>query len=78
MSINPKKIRTEIAIRTKALIAAGVNPNKALNDARAEANAKYGHGWREQEIHRGGDYSTWWNECNTDGTFAYNGVTDDF
>lgn len=23
-------------------------------------------------------YEDWWNECNLDGTFAYNGVTDDF
>ncbi len=23
-------------------------------------------------------YDDWWNECNTDGTFAYNGVTEDF
>lgn len=75
-TINPKKIRKEIAIRTKALIAAGVNADKALNDARAEANKKYGHGWRETG--KGGGYSEWWNECNTDGTFAYNGVTDDF
>ncbi len=23
-------------------------------------------------------YDDWWGECNLDGTFAYNGVTDDF
>lgn len=23
-------------------------------------------------------YDDWWNECNLDGSFAYNGVTDDF
>lgn len=23
-------------------------------------------------------YDDWWDECNTDGTFAYNGVTEDF
>lgn len=23
-------------------------------------------------------YEDWWQECNMDGTFAYNGVTDDF
>jgi hypothetical protein len=23
-------------------------------------------------------YDEWWNECNLDGTFAYNGCTDDF
>jgi len=23
-------------------------------------------------------YDDWWDECNTDGTFAYSGVTDDF
>ena len=23
-------------------------------------------------------YTMWWNECNLDGSFAYNGVTDDF
>jgi hypothetical protein len=25
-----------------------------------------------------GSYNEWWNECNTNGEFAYNGVTDDF
>ena len=24
------------------------------------------------------DYDDWWQECNLDGSFAYNGVTDDF
>jgi hypothetical protein len=23
-------------------------------------------------------YDDWWNECNLDGSFSYNGVTDDF
>jgi|GEM_PF-6499422 len=23
-------------------------------------------------------YQEWWDQCNTDGTFAYSGVTDDF
>jgi hypothetical protein len=23
-------------------------------------------------------YDEWWDECNTDGSFAYNNVTDDF
>ncbi len=23
-------------------------------------------------------YEDWWDECNTDGSFAYNGVTEDF
>jgi hypothetical protein len=23
-------------------------------------------------------YEDWWGECNTDGSFAYNGVTEDF
>jgi hypothetical protein len=23
-------------------------------------------------------YGTWWSQCNMDGSFAYNGVTDDF
>jgi hypothetical protein len=23
-------------------------------------------------------YDDWWNECNLDGTFAYNGCTEDF
>jgi hypothetical protein len=23
-------------------------------------------------------YNDWWNECNLDGSFAYNGVTEDF
>ena len=24
------------------------------------------------------NYRSWWNECNLNGSFAYNGVTDDF
>lgn len=23
-------------------------------------------------------YEDWWDDCNLDGTFAYNGITDDF
>lgn len=26
----------------------------------------------------GDGYNEWWDECNLDGSFAYNGVTDDF
>ena len=94
--MNPKKIRKEIAIRTKELIAQGVNANKALDDARQEANTKYGKDWREsmtstfivypntpgkrkrkrKQDYK--DYSDIWNEKNLDGSFAYNGVTDDF
>jgi hypothetical protein len=32
----------------------------------------------EKNIPRRASYDDWWNECNLDGSFAYNGVTDDF
>ena len=32
----------------------------------------------EKNIPRRDSYADWWNECNLDGSFAYNGVTDDF
>lgn len=89
--MNPKKIRKEIAIRIKELIAQGVNANKALDDARHEANVKYGKDWRESMLNttiypnkpgkrkrKRRNYSDIWNEKNLDGSFAYNGVTDDF
>lgn len=41
-----RTIRKEIALRTKELIESGQNENGALNKARAEANQKYGHEWR--------------------------------
>ncbi len=84
--MNPKKIRKEIAIRTRELIAQGTNDSHALNLARQEANTKYGKDWRDNERTPAGGYNLYsqddndksWNEKNLDGSFAYNGVTDDF
>jgi hypothetical protein len=57
-----KAIRKEVAIRTKELIASGVNANVALNKARQEANTTYGKEWREHDWKGDGqpmDYFPW-------------------
>jgi len=42
------KIRMELAILRKKLIAEGVNENLALNLARKAMNDKYGKSWRNE------------------------------
>jgi hypothetical protein len=44
-----KQIRKEVAIRRKELINQGLHENLALNQARKEANEKYGKDWREKD-----------------------------
>lgn len=39
-------IRKEIKARTKELVTKGQRVNLAQQNARQEANTKYGHGWR--------------------------------
>ena len=70
-------IRKEKAIMVKKLITEGSKPNSAYNEAGRIINEKYGKGWQENNVsHK--SYDDWWQECNMDGSFAYNGVTDDF
>lgn len=46
-----REIRKEIAIRANELTASGINENAALNEARREANIKYGSDWRNLQYH---------------------------
>lgn len=77
-----KAIRKELAILIHKMVigcTTDAQKNKAVNDARAEINKKYGHDWRSRDAVNGsGGYDEWWQEKNMDGSFAYNGVTDDF
>ena len=47
-----REIRKEIAIRTKELAEAGGNEKASLNQARSEANKKYGHTWRNLQYQK--------------------------
>lgn len=43
-------IRKEIVILKEQLVAKGVCANKAIHDARAVMNKKYGHSWRTRGL----------------------------
>ena len=70
-----KTIRKEKAILIKKLQDEG--DGNAYNEAGRIINEKYGKGWNER-YSPAPSYDEWWSECNLDGSFAYNGVTDDF
>lgn len=78
-----RSIRKELAILIESK-KNGTTDQKEINiaveTARQEINAKYGKGWRESypSGNRPKSYDEEWNEKNLDGSFAYNGVTDDF
>lgn len=73
-----KQIRQELELliieKQKACVSTK-EKNKAVNDALHEINLRYGKGWRTRLSYT---YNDWWQQNNLDGTFAYNGVTDDF
>jgi hypothetical protein len=75
------KIRRELAIlieEKKKSCTTEKEENHAINMARKEINLKYGKDWRDKYNSDNQSYDKWWGECNMDGSFAYNGVTDDF
>ena len=76
MAITAKKISAE----KKALIIQlqKEQHNNAYVEAGARINKKYGKGWRETYAEKQETYDEWWQRKNMDGSFAYNGVTDDF
>lgn len=80
-----KQIRKELAlliVEKQKECTTEKQKNNAVNEARAEINAKYGKNWREKDAtiswHKTRSYDEWWQERNLDGSFAYEGVTDDF
>jgi uncharacterized protein YlxW (UPF0749 family) len=76
---NSNQIRKELAILINEKKKSCKNEkeiNQSVNDARKEINLKYGKGWRDRRSYQ--SYDDWWNGKNLDGSFAYNGVTDDF
>jgi len=72
------KIRRELAMLVETKKSNGINPEKALTEARQEMNKKYGRDWRTKYETNKQSYDDWWQECNMDGSFAYNGITEDF
>lgn len=82
MKLNGNRIRREIRLTMKRLKKEG--HKTPLEEARRLANIKYGKGWRDKvaiQEYMSDPVSNWeksWQEKNLDGSFAYNGVTDDF
>jgi len=81
--VTVRSIRKELAIlieskKNGTLVQKEINI--AVESARQEINAKYGKGWRESypSGEKPKSFDEDWNEKNLDGTFAYNGVTEDF
>lgn len=80
MKLTTGKIRRELAILIQEkhkVCTTDKEKNHAVNVARQEINAKYGKDWRDK-YNTNQSYDDYWNECNLDGSFAYNGCTEDF
>jgi hypothetical protein len=75
-----RQIRREKAILIEKLTKEG--DKNAYITAGTIINKKYGKGWAEKytsgSSNKRQTYDEWWQERNMDGSFAYNGVTDDF
>lgn len=69
---NSKQISKEKSNLIKKLESEG--RKDAYNEAGRIINQKYGKGWREKHQ----TYDEWFQERNMDGSFAYDGITDDF
>lgn len=76
--LTTSKIRRELAILVESKKQYGMKPEEALNQSRQEINNKYGRDWRTKYETQSQSYDDWWGECNMDGSFAYNGCTEDF
>jgi hypothetical protein len=75
------QIRRELAIliNTKQeSLTTDKDKKYAVEVARQEINVKYGKNWRERFDNSFHSYDEWWSEKNLDGSFAYNGITDEF
>jgi len=75
--LNVKEIRKEKAILIDKLKKE--NHKNPYPEAGKIINEKYGKGWAEKyQPKQSYGYDEWWQEKNMDGSFAYNGVTEDF